>query len=73
MIDAEIVETGLGALSVAIAMLVEDAHEDGVRRLPSRATALSRKIAKFGDVGKDVSALAAAMEVLQRRRPTRKS
>jgi hypothetical protein len=67
------VETGLQTLSVAIAMLVEEAHEDGVRRLPSRTTARSRKIAKFGDVGKDVAALAAAMEVLQRRRLARTS
>jgi hypothetical protein len=71
VIDAEIVETGLETLGVAIAMLVEDAHEGAVRRLPSPSKARSRKIAELGAVGQDVVTLAAAMEVLQRRRPAR--
>jgi hypothetical protein len=70
VVDSETVEVGLEALGVAIATLLEDAHEAAVRTMPAGAAKRAKRIADLKAVGQDVAALAAAMEVLQRRRRT---
>jgi hypothetical protein len=68
VIDTETAETGLEALSVAITVLLEDAHGRAVTRLPASAAARTKQISALQAVGADVASLADAMEVLQRRR-----
>ena len=68
MVDPDTARTGLQALAVAIAEIMEDAQELAIRPLPSKSSSRSARLIGLRTVGGDVAALAAAMEVLERRR-----
>jgi hypothetical protein len=55
------------ALSVAIAIIFEDTHEDAITRLPGDVDEADRTIARLRRAGMDAAVLADAMAVLMRR------
>ena len=67
MIDKDTAAAGLGALVAAIAELTEDAQDVAVRPLRASGDARLASIATLRRLGAALSALASAMEVLQRR------
>ena len=71
MIDAETARTGLEALGVAIAEIIEDAHELAVLATPVDLAERDRRIVALQILGEDVAALAIAMAVLSRRSTTK--
>jgi hypothetical protein len=66
VIDQETAEAGLAALSVAIASILEDAHESAVAK-PDGLEPYSQAAFELGVAGADVAMLAAAMKILVRR------
>jgi hypothetical protein len=58
---------GIEALSVAIAIIFEDTHNDAIMRLPTDAHEADRTIARLRQAGMDAVVLANAMAVLIRR------
>ncbi len=66
MIDQETARQGVAALAVAIASLLEDAHEAATSVQPSLA-AYGRPADELSHTGLEIAALAAAMQVLVRR------
>ena len=59
--------SGLEALSVTIAIIFEDTHEDAITRLPGDADEADRTIARLRQAGADAAVLADAMAILLRR------
>ena len=66
MIDREMAEEAIETISVAIAAIVEDAHELAVSRRGSLAE-YAMAAAELGAAGLDVATLAAAMKIFVRR------
>ena len=64
MINREVVEEGTRLLATAIAEILEDVHSDAAF---DDDTTDRCRIVNLATAGRDVSALAAAMEVLTRR------
>lgn len=69
MVDPNTAKTGLQALAVAIAEITEFAQDLATRPLPTKTACRSVHIAGLQAASRDLQALAAAMEVLERRRP----
>ncbi|MDP3493816.1 MAG: hypothetical protein Q8R82_11925, partial [Hyphomonadaceae bacterium] len=65
--DKDTAAAGLEALVAAIAELTEETQDVAVRPLPASGDARLASIATLRRIGEDMSALASAMEVLQRR------
>jgi len=69
MIDRQTAEQGISALAVAVASIMEDAHEGAVT--PPQAFKAYLGIAEIlRQSGADITALSAAIEVLARRAET---
>lgn len=68
MVDPNTAKAGLQALAVAIAEIMEGAQELTIRPVPSKPDRRLARLAGLRTVGEDIGALAAAMEVLERRR-----
>lgn len=65
MIAKEVASAGIAALSACIVQILEDNHELAFAAVGTEANAL-RQAAKFLEVGRDIRALASALEVLGR-------
>ena len=57
----------MDALMSAIVAIIEDAHELAVVKLPPEGDALRERIALLLLAGRDITTLAAAVEVIERR------
>lgn len=70
MIDWDVAEAGLAALAVAIASILEDAHDLAVTK-PTSLADYDRTASDLGVAGADVATLAAAMKIFIRRAASR--
>lgn len=69
MIDDEVMTSGLAALSVAAAELIEDHHDELVTVLPDATAGRRALMERLGRLGADLQTLAAAGSVLLRSAP----
>jgi hypothetical protein len=67
MLDRELAEPAAALLSVAIGMIMVDHVDQAVRPLPDESEKRRARFDQLGRVAEDVTALAAAAEVLLRR------
>jgi hypothetical protein len=67
MLDREVADPAAALLSVAIGMIMEDHVDEAVRLLPAEPEKRRARFNQLGRAGQDVTALAAAAEVLLRR------
>lgn len=68
MSDKDTTDEALALLSVIIGTIMEDEVDSAVSSLPAAADARQARFAALGAAGRDIAALAAAAEVLLRRR-----
>jgi hypothetical protein len=66
MADEELILTGLAALEGLIGVLIEDAHDEAIRRAPDDPKERLARVRTRQEVGADVVALTRACEVLLR-------